>query len=124
MIPLAPRRSNSSLTLQWQNNISTTNGCATTIIGIGLHSDGSLLASGNDQASGANRKGYLWKLPADGSRTGSYGIFTYAAATLTDSAATLTDAAGALTDAAGGATDAAGSLTDATSAYTTALQAM
>ena len=60
----------------------------------------------------------LAKLPGDGSLTGTYGSYEYAAITLTDAAGTFTDAAATLTDAAGNLTGATSSLTDSSSSLT------
>ena len=51
------------------------------------------------------------KVPDDGTGTGTYGIFTYQTATLTENTATLTFAVGTLVDTAGSLSDVAGSFT-------------
>jgi hypothetical protein len=99
---------NSSGTIQWQRTLGRSN--ANTAIGIALAPGNTIYVLADD---------FLARLPADGSRTGTYSTYTYASSSLTDTARTLTDAAGGLTDAARTLTDAARTLTDAAGSLST-----
>lgn len=80
--------------------------------------------SGNFNAVGINGSSndLFVKLPGDGSGAGTYGPFTYAAATLPDAAPGATDDVTSLTDAAESLTDAAGAVTS-TAFYDLSLKA-
>jgi hypothetical protein len=106
---------NSSGVLQWQRTLSSTS----TDTSYGIVVD----ASGDVQVSGSTGSSYLLaRLPADGSKTGTYTVggvsFTYSASAFTTStpgnswsASGSTDAASTLTDAAGAYVDSAATLT-------------
>ena len=99
-------------TIQWQRSLGgpgTERG-----YGIAVDSSGNVYISGYTTSQGAGGDDVLIaKLPGDGSLTGTYGNFTYAATTLTDAATTLTSATSTLTDAARTLTSATSTLTDA-----------
>lgn len=67
------------------------------------------------------RSGVVAKLPNDGSRTGTYGLYIYQNGARTEQAGTLTDAAGSFTDAAGSLTIANASGTESTTSKTLTL---
>jgi hypothetical protein len=100
---------NTSGTIQWQRTFGSTAG-ADTPAGIALGPGNTLYVLSNNTLS---------RLPRDGSRTGTYGSYVYAASSLTDAARTLTDASSSLTDAARTLTDAARTLTDASGSVST-----
>ena len=102
---------NSSGTLQWQRSL----GGSGTDNGHGISADGSgnIYVIGNTASSGAGGNDVmLARLPDDGSSTGTYGSFTYAASSHTTGTPSLTSATLSHTDAAGSATASSGSLTD------------
>lgn len=105
---------NSSGTIQWQRSLGTTG--ANYGNAIAVDNSGNIYVAG--YTSGNANDALIAKLPDDGSKTGTYGSFVYAATTLTDAARTLTSATTSLTDAARTLTDAAGTLTDASTSFT------
>ena len=103
---------NSSGTIQWQRSL----GGAGSDYGIGISADNSnnIYVVGYTTSQGAgNNDMLIAKLPGDGSKTGTYGNFTYAARTLTDASRSLLSSASSLTDASTTLTDASTTLTDA-----------
>jgi hypothetical protein len=119
---------NSSGTLQWQRTFTDSNAAAsqgTALNGVYVDNDGNVNASGYTKNTNGGTNAFVIKVPADGSRTGTYTIdathtITYAAASYTDTAASFTDTAGILVSATSSLTDAAGSLTDAAGSLTNA----
>jgi len=108
---------NTSGTIQWQRSLGGSG--SDFVYGIGLDADENIYIAGSTASQGAGGTDILIaKLPGDGSLTGTYGNFTYAATTLTDAATTLTDAAGSLTGSTPTLTDAATTLTDAATTLT------
>ncbi len=85
--------------------------------GIRLNNEGSLVVTGHQRTTSS--PGMLgFSLPVDGSATGTYGPFTYAASTLTAGTPTLTAATSSLTEAATTLSSASASITSATPSYT------
>ena len=80
---------------------------------ISIDSFSNLYCCGLETDFDNNNRFKFIKLPADGTRTGTYGNYVYAATTFTSSTSTYTDSATTLTDAAR-------TLTSATSTYTDA----
>lgn len=108
---------NSSGTLQWQRQLTNSTSTVTaTIYGSSLDASGNLLFAGTSAAN-ATSTGFFGKLPADGTKTGTYSLngasYVYSAGTLTDAAASYTNTTTAITATSNGVTDAAGALTDA-----------
>jgi hypothetical protein len=109
----------SSGTLQWQRTF----GGAGTDSGLGVSVLGTtFIMSGRTTSAGVGgEEALLVRLPTDGSLTGTYGAFTYAAGAMTGATSTLTDAAGAQTDAASSLTATTSSLVDSASVLTATL---
>lgn len=106
---------NTSGTLQWQRTLA---GGGTVVgHGIAVSSDGTRLYVVG--YSGSNT--LIAKLPSDGSKTGTYGTFTYAASSLTGATRSLTDSAANLTASTRTLTGATPTLTSSTPTYTTSL---
>ena len=105
---------NSSGTLQWQRifgrNESAQNNYG---FGIAVDSFDNVYISGETNSTTTGKISYI-KIPSDGGITGTYGVFSHTASTLTDSASTLTDSASTLTDSASVVVDAATVLTFST----------
>lgn len=108
---------NTNGVIQWQRTlggVQTDSGSEIT-----LDFSGNMYITGYTASAGlSNDNVLIAKLPGDGSKTGTYGAFTYAASSLTDAAGTLTDAAGTLTDATASLTGATSSLTGTASSLT------
>jgi hypothetical protein len=100
---------NSSGVLQWQRSISNATGGEVTI-----GSNGYIYLAGVSAASGNNDIFYA-KLPADGSKTGTYTVggysFVYGESTITDSAGTYSDSALGLSASDSGLSSASSSYT-------------
>ena len=107
-------RYTSTGTLEWQRVLGGT--AFDGGVGLAIDSSGAMVISGTSASSGQGGNDLLIaRLPGDGSKTGVYGAYTYAASTLTGSTsslpaqspslvannATLTSGAGSLTEAAG-----------------------
>ncbi len=92
---------NSSGAIQWQR---TWSGSGTeNVYNIQVDDSNNIYVLGYTRYTVTGLGGYdiqLLKLPDDGSLTGTYGSYTYAASSLTDAAGTLTSATSTLTDAA------------------------
>ena len=102
---------NSSGTLQWQRSL----GGSGTDNGQGISADdkGNIYVMGYSASSGAGGDDIMFaKLPSDGSKTGTYGSFTYAASSHTTGTPSLTSATSSHTDAAGTCTSSTSSFTD------------
>ena len=108
---------NSSGALQWQRILGDS--FSNSGYGIVVDSTGNMYATGRTDASPT--KVMTFKLPSDGTLTGTYGGYTYAVSTLTSATTTLTDSAAALTSATSTLTDAAGTMTSAVSTLTPTL---
>ena len=108
---------NTSGTIQWQRTLSgTLNDLG---YGIVLDNSGNMYIAGQTTSTGAGSNDVLIaKLPSDGSLTGTYGPWTYAASSLTDAASTFTAATSTLTAAPSTLTAATSTLTDAASTLT------
>ena len=112
---------NTGGTLQWQRTITSSGNNVG--YGVALSSYGDVYLTGSVNSSGlTNSQIFIGKIPADGSKTGTYVVgglsITYASASLTDTATSYTDpgvffggGSPTQTDAAGTRTDAAGTLT-------------
>jgi hypothetical protein len=112
-IIIAKYDSNGSI--QWQRTLSTGSGNDAGN-GISLSSSGDIYITG--WANVFNQDILIAKLPGNGTKTGTYGSFTYAASSLTDAAGSLTSATSTLTDQASSLTAATSALTDAASTLT------
>lgn len=110
---------NSSGTLQWQRTLSGSG----TELGLGISILGTtfIMSARTSSAGAGGEEGLLVRLPTDGSLTGTYGAFTYAAGSMTSATSTLTDAAGAQTDAVSSLTAATATLTDSAATLTATL---
>ena len=108
---------NSAGALQWDRTLGGTGsdiGAA-----VAIDSANNIIVVGYTTSDGAGINDLLIaKLPPNGSRTGTYGSFTYEAAVLTDAPAVLTDALAVLTDAPAVLTDVVAVLTDAPAVLT------
>lgn len=85
-------------TIQWQRSldISSANIKQVRFTDCALNGADSLVTCGSsvtDVFTGTTYRGLIVKLPTDGSKTGTYGSYTYAATTLTDVTSTLAEAA-------------------------------
>ena len=92
---------NSSGTLQWQRRLGRSSG---THYGYGISADdnGNIYVTGEAPSAGSGGASMmLAKLPSDGSMTGTYGGFTYAATSHTENTPSLTSIVSSLTDATG-----------------------
>jgi len=108
---------NSAGSLQWDRTLGGTGTDAGTAVAI--DSANNIIVTGRTTSDGAGVNDFLIaKLPPNGSRTGTYGSFTYEAAVLTDAPAVLTDALAVLTDAPAVLTDVVAVLTDAPAVLT------
>jgi hypothetical protein len=75
---------NSSLTLQWQRKITADAGYITLLNSIQVDSSTTFIVTGRrTSTSGTNGNSINFRLPLDGSKTGTYGIYTYAASSFT-----------------------------------------
>lgn len=100
---------NTSGTIQWQRTLGIT-GSSDTPASIALGPGNTLYVLSNNT---------LFRLPRDGSGTGTYGSYVYATSSLTDATRTLTDASSSLTDAALTLTDSGRTLTNASGSIST-----
>lgn len=107
---------NTSGTLQWQATIDPGVLCQPASIAV----DGSNFYI-TGRANLSPTRMFTAKLPQDGTLTGTYGSFVYAASAYTTATPAYTDTAAAQVDSAGALTDTAGALTDAAGALTSTL---
>jgi len=113
---------NSSGVLQWQRGVKSANNAAIDgSYGIALLSTGDLVISGAFEASLAGQKYAVLRLPADGSKTGTYGDYTIVATTLTDTAGNFSATSTSLSSNTITPTTSNVSTSDSSSAMTTAL---
>ena len=104
---------NSSGVLQWQR-VLTHGAGQEELYNVTVNGSGSMTVTGY---ATTNYVGLIARLPSDGSLTGTYGPFTYAASSLTNSASMRTSAATTLTNATTTLTNATTTLTDAASSF-------
>lgn len=108
---------NTSGTLQWQRTLGTTG--SDTGYDIAVDKYGTMHVTGLAwNASSSSNDMLIAKLPGDGSKTGTYGPWTYQACSLTASTASFTDLAAGMTTATSSFTSSTSSLTSATSSLT------
>ena len=108
---------NSAGALQWDRTLGGTGDDRGR--GVAIDSANNIIVVGQTGSDGAGGTDVLIaKLPPNGSRTGTYGSFTYEAAVLTDAPAVLIDAPAVLTDAPAVLTDVVAVLTDAPAVLT------
>lgn len=115
---------NSSGTILWQR--SFTGGSTDEDPKIAVTPLGAMSLAGTTYSAGAGSSDMLIvRLPGNGTRTGTYGPWTYQAATYTDAAGTLTDSAASLISVGGYLpVDSAAGMTGATSTYTSTVTAI
>ena len=115
---------NTSGTIQWQRTLTDSYATPNDVAyGITVDSSGNVYVCGSGRNSSGNYVQFIAKLPADGSKTGTYsgtnfGI-TYAASSWTAATSSWTSAASTWTDATSSLTSASSSWTSATSTWTT-----
>ena len=107
---------NTSGTIQWQRKLSGTS--TDQGFGIVLDNSGNMYIAGRTSTVDSVDAVLIAKLPSDGSLTGTYGPWTYAASSLTDAASTFTAATSTLTAATSTLTAATSTLTDVASTLT------
>lgn len=74
---------NSSLTLQWQRQFTSTSGYAIFLRGIIVDSSSTFIATGYRTDASNVSTTFNIRLPTDGSKTGTYGNYTYSASSVT-----------------------------------------
>lgn len=111
---------NTSGTLQWQRTLGTTGNDTGYEIAVDRY--GTMHVTGlawNTSTSSSDM--LITKLPGDGSRTGTYGSWTYQSSSLTASTSTLTDSLAGMTAATSSFTSSTSSLTSAASSLTSSV---
>ena len=107
--------------IQWQRVL----GGAGYDIGLNISLDSSenyLQICGRTDTTGAGGDdGMVCQLPADGSGTGTYEVFTYQTSSLTDSSGSMSVTGTSFTESAGSLTDSAGAMTDQVTTLTDTL---
>jgi uncharacterized delta-60 repeat protein len=103
--------------LQWQRRLAGAAGDYGYGIALGAQDSVIVAATQNSQTQGSFDI-LTAKLPGDGSKTGTYGNFTYSASSLTEGAASLPTTAGTMTKSASTLTSSAISLTVSTPTFT------
>jgi uncharacterized delta-60 repeat protein len=108
---------NISGALQWQRVL---NGSSSDFgYGVSVDNAGSVYVTGQTYSSGAGGADVLiFKVPDDGSLTGTYGAFTYSVSTLTATTSSLTAAGSSLVNSTSALSDVSGALTSGTSTLT------
>jgi hypothetical protein len=104
--------------IQWQRSLTSSGSDAG--YAIAVDADGAMYVTGFTTVTDPSSEYdvIIAKLPADGSRTGTYGSWTYAASSLSTATATLSDATATLTDASRSLTGADSALTPTTPTLT------
>lgn len=80
---------NSSLTLQWQRKFTSTSGYVIYLTGIIVDSSSTFIAMGYRANSSYSTTSFNMRLPTDGSKTGTYGDYTYSVSTVSTSTPTF-----------------------------------
>jgi hypothetical protein len=108
---------NSSGTIQWQRLLSgaAVSFAVTTILDINIAVSSTSIHISGTMVIGGAYQGFLTKLPVDGSLTGTYGIWTYAAASMTDQARSMTSSTRSLTSSTSSLTSSTSTLSSAAS---------
>jgi hypothetical protein len=106
----------SSGIIQWQRLLSGTgvSFAVTTILDINIAVSSTSIHISGTMVIGGAYQGFLAKLPVDGSLTGTYGIWTYDAASLTDQARSLTSSTRSLTSSTSSLTSSTSALSSTT----------
>ena len=115
---------NSSGTIQWQRTLgsSSANDRVNAIVHDG--SDNVYIAGYTQTAGAGNNDFLIAKLSNDGSGTGTFGSFTYAASSLTDASSSLTSQNGSLTNSTANMTDSTSSFTSGSFSMTSSTTSM
>jgi hypothetical protein len=102
--------------IQWQRLLSGTgvSFAVTTILDINIAVSSTSIHISGTMVIGGAYQGFLAKLPVDGSLTGTYGIWTYDAASLTDQARSLTSSTRSLTSSTSSLTSSTSALSSTT----------
>jgi hypothetical protein len=87
---------NSSGSLQWQRSLGSTG--SEIVVRTNLDNNNNLLVSFSTDAIGSDRNSVYAKLPSDGSGTGTYGSFVYAASSYTSTSRTISPSSINFTD--------------------------
>ena len=113
---------NSSGDIQWQRTLGSSTSGQDYGYGIAADNSGNIYVTAQQSAIGAGGLDiFIAKLPDDGSSTGTFGVYTYAASSLSSAAISLTSSSSSLTDASSSLTDASSSYSSSTTTLTSSI---